>query len=178
MGISENAAVRGLYNTGNTSPDLAAAWVFDNLEDPQLHQPFSPPAGPPVDVKSIQATIDESRLFKMIFIVNTSLKMGVGKVAAQVGHATLALYKTLLIDIGQQQNVRDWEEKGAKKIVLRGNDEEHLMLLKSEAKGLHIPHIIIKDAGKTQVEPGSITVLAVFGKGYEVDEVTGKLSLL
>lgn len=29
----------------------------------------------------------------MIFVANMALKMGVGKLAAQVGHATLAVYK-------------------------------------------------------------------------------------
>ena len=29
----------------------------------------------------------------MVFVVNTSLKMGSGKMAAQVGHAAVGLYK-------------------------------------------------------------------------------------
>lgn len=31
----------------------------------------------------------------MVFVVNTELNMGVGKVAAQVGHAAVGLYKIL-----------------------------------------------------------------------------------
>jgi hypothetical protein len=34
-----------------------------------------------------------SQPHKMIFVVNTSLKMGAGKMAAQVAHASVALYK-------------------------------------------------------------------------------------
>ena len=149
MGISENAAKRGLYNTGNTSADLAAAWVFDNLEDPDLHKPFSPP--PLSDASTAQSELDESRNFKMVFVINSALKMGVGKVAAQVGHATLALYKKLLINVGEQKNVREWEEKGAKKIVLKGSDEEHLLLLKKEAQKQAVPCVLIKDAGEYNV---------------------------
>lgn len=33
------------------------------------------------------------RQHKMVFVVNMSLKMGAGKLAAQVGHATLAVYR-------------------------------------------------------------------------------------
>ena len=31
----------------------------------------------------------------MVFVVNTELNMGVGKIAAQVGHAAVGLYKVL-----------------------------------------------------------------------------------
>ena len=33
--------------------------------------------------------------YKMVFVVNTELDMGVGKIAAQVGHAAVGLYKIL-----------------------------------------------------------------------------------
>lgn len=34
--------------------------------------------------------------YKMVFVVNTSLPMTPGKMAAQVGHATLDLYRELV----------------------------------------------------------------------------------
>ena len=45
----------------------------------------------PLDEKTIQSP------YKMVFVVNTELNMGVGKVpvAAQVGHAAVGLYKIL-----------------------------------------------------------------------------------
>ena len=148
MGMTENAARRGLYFTGNNSPDAAAAWVFENIENPELHQPFNPQVTKP-DLKALHSKLDESRAYKMVFVVNMSLGMGVGKVAAQVGHATLALYKTLLTDIIQQVNVREWEEKGgAAKVVLKGKDADHLLALKRSADTHMIPSYIIKDAGK------------------------------
>ena len=180
MGITENAAKRGLYHTGNTSADLAASWVFENLSDPELHKPFSPPPQkPPQDLFTADwAAIDESRAFKMVFVVNTSLGMGVGKTAAQVGHATLALYKSLLIETAEVANVRKWEDQGAKKIVVKGLSAEHLTSLRDVAQKKSIHNYLVRDAGKTQVPSGSITVLALFGKGYLVNEVTGSLGLL
>ena len=150
MGISENAAKRGLYYTGDTNADQAAAWVFENLENPDLHKPFTPPQGASTttpDYKALQASLDESRAFKMVFVVNMSLGMGVGKIATQVGHATLAIYKTLLINVSEQVNVREWEGKGAKKIVLKGTNAEHLLALKQMAERQNIIHFMIQDAG-------------------------------
>uniref|UniRef100_A0A183ENL0 peptidyl-tRNA hydrolase n=1 Tax=Gongylonema pulchrum TaxID=637853 RepID=A0A183ENL0_9BILA len=43
--------------------------------------------------KGVQSTSAVSRQHKMVFVVNMSLKMGTGKLAAQVGHATLGVYR-------------------------------------------------------------------------------------
>lgn len=34
MGVPENAAKHALYNTGNNSPDMAATWYFENMDNP------------------------------------------------------------------------------------------------------------------------------------------------
>ena len=152
LGISENAAKRALYHTGNVSSDLAAAWVFENVENPELHQPFSPPSHSQVsapDFTGMKAAMDASRQFKMVFVVNSSLKMGAGKMAAQVGHATLALYKTLLVAHSEQLNVREWEEKGATKVVIKGESAEHLIALKQTADSQGIRNFLVADAGKS-----------------------------
>ena len=147
MGISENAASRGLYHTGNTNPELAAAWVFEHLEDPHLHDPFHPPPLPPSPSPSLPSLSMESRSLKMVFVVNTSIGMGIGKIASQVSHATLALYKTLLLSPSEQRVLEEWEVGGAKKIVLKGRDVDHLKELEEETKKRNIPHFMISDAG-------------------------------
>jgi PTH2 family peptidyl-tRNA hydrolase len=40
--------------------------------------------------------LDAGDFYKMVFVVNSELGMGVGKVAAQVAHATLNLYRLLM----------------------------------------------------------------------------------
>jgi PTH2 family peptidyl-tRNA hydrolase len=56
---------------------------------------------------------DESDFYKMVFVVNTSLKMGIGKLAAQVAHASLGLYRTM---VENQQRFGEmllqWEQFG------------------------------------------------------------------
>ena len=122
--------------------------------------------------------LDDEVLYKMVFVVNVELKMSTGKIAAQVGHATLGLYKYLQSQQDQRAGLEKWEERGSKKIVLRGNDVRHMLDLKKKAYELHIANIMVHDAGKTEVEPGSLTVFALFGKNEDVDKVTGSLKLL
>lgn len=43
----------------------------------------------PLDEKTLSSP------YKMVFVVNTELNMGVGKIAAQVGHAAIGLYKIM-----------------------------------------------------------------------------------
>lgn len=65
-----------------------------------------------------------------------------------------------------------------KKIVLKGNDEGHLMSVYEKAKVHNIPCYLVRDAGHTQIAPDSITVLSLFGLEDELNEITGKLNLL
>ena len=192
MGISENAARRALYSTGNDNAELATAWVFENIDNPDLHSPFNPAPISPVPGATAMAqqgglvyhSFDEalvgapSELYKMVFVVNTELRMGVGKTAAQVGHATLALYHLLQTQSGWKEQCAKWEETAMTKIAVQGQTTHHLLELKHRAYELRLPSIMVHDAGRTQVEPGSLTVFAVFGKVADVNEITGKLKLL
>lgn len=44
-------------------------------------------------IVNVLSAFRNARTHKMIFVANMSLKMGAGKLAAQVGHATLAVYR-------------------------------------------------------------------------------------
>ena len=188
MGISENAAKRGLYNTGNSNAELAVAWVFDNIGDPELHEPFTLPTPTATEAGGVSTPglsaiyhsfSDESLAYKMVLVTNSSLKMGVGKLCAQVGHAVLALYHCVMeAEAKQKAGLQQWETRGATKVVLKGNDAQHLLDLKQKALELQIPNILVHDAGKTQIDPGSLTMLGLFGMSKDVDWVTGSLKLL
>ena len=188
MGISENAARRALYNTGNESAELAAGWVFDNLHLVNINDPFIPYAHPPspgASTEPLHGASGEQQLYstlqitswKMVFVVNTELHMGVGKIAAQVGHATLGLYKQ-----AKHENLTNdltlWESNGASKIVLSGGNTRNLLDIQQEANAANLSCYVVHDAGKTQVLPGALTVLGVFGHSSIVDRITGSLKLL
>ena len=70
-----------------------------------------------------------SRTHKMVFVVNMALKMGKGKLAAQVGHAAVSAYRKASKDFEGQEALPDWENHGAAKIVVRGENTEQIMEL-------------------------------------------------
>lgn len=78
------------------------------------------------------------------------------------------------------EKVSDWEtNSGQAKIVVAVNSEEELLAIRDKAKTQNLPYYLVRDAGRTQVDPGTITVCAVGpGKISEVDSVTKHLSLL
>lgn len=176
MGISRNAALKALYYTGNQGADFAAAWIFENNDNEDLDAPLE-------DLESLDESDTEEEdapeTFKMVFAVNMELEMGVGKVAAQVAHAAVGLYRLLLQDETRHASMLLlWEEFGETKIALRANSAQHLMELEKQASSLGLPTYLVHDAGRTQIAPGSTTVLGIMGRLDIVDQVTGGLRLL
>ncbi|CAG2171875.1 unnamed protein product [Oppiella nova] len=115
----------------------------------------------------------------MVFIVNASLEMGVGKIAAQVAHAALGMHQLLLQDEHKfGESLIRWSEFGETKIVLKGESTQHLVELEKQALSAGLPSYLVQDAGRTQVKAGSTTVLCLYGQVDAVDAVSGKLRLL
>lgn len=114
--------------------------------------------------------------FKMVLVVRNDLKMGKGKVAAQCSHAAVSAYKQV-----QRKNpklLKHWEYCGQPKVVVKAPDEDTLIDLLGHAKDVGLPVSLIQDAGRTQIAPGSRTVLGVGpGPADLIDRVTGDLKL-
>jgi len=110
---------------------------------------------------------------KQAIVARTDIGMGTGKLAAQVAHASLSAYEK-----AGESTRNEWKSGGQKKIVLKGRGEKQLQGLADEARREGLPYALVRDAGHTQLEPGTVTALAV-GPGPEnvVDKVTGDLSL-
>lgn len=105
--------------------------------------------------------------------------MGVGKIAAQVAHAALGLHRVLIENPQKYgQMLMSWEQFGETKIVVKGDNTSQLLDLAAKANSIDIPNYLVQDAGRTQIEAGSITVLGIMGKIDQVDSVTGSLKLL
>lgn len=158
LDIPEEAAKQALLYTRNVSAEEAAMYYFNKLENEEEG--------------------NEDLTFKMVFVVNMDLAMGVGKVAAQVGHAAVGLYQTLQEKNSWREMAWKWDRSGAKKVVLQGTNVAHLLELQALAMSLSLPTYLVQDAGVTQVESGSRTVLAVIGEENAVNKVTGSLKLL
>ncbi len=116
-------------------------------------------------------------MFKQIIVVRTDLGMGRGKIAAQASHASVSAFER--VKKSHPEVAGEWEEEGQKKVVLKVDSEEELLKYFEEGKRAGIPVVLIRDAGHTQLEPGSITCFAAGPwKEEELDKIYGKLKLL
>ena len=112
--------------------------------------------------------------WKMALVVNTSVRMGKGKVAAQVAHAAVTG-----VAAAPRGAVSAWTSVGSPKIVLRCSGEPALLALAGAARAAHLPVAVVRVEGPPQVEPGTLTAVAVGpGEAAAVDAVTGGLQLL
>ncbi len=110
---------------------------------------------------------------KQAIVARTDIGMGTGKLAAQVAHASLQAYEKT-----DQSVQAEWKAGGQKKVVLKGADAAELQDLAEQARRAGLPFALIRDAGHTQLEPGTITALAVGpGAAAAIDKVTGDLNL-
>ncbi|KAI1825211.1 PTH2-domain-containing protein [Xylaria intraflava] len=122
---------------------------------------------------------------KLVLVVRTDLGMTKGKIAAQCSHATLACYKTLSRGATRQPTsveaniLKRWERLGQAKIAVQVKSQDEMLTLMGKARSLGITAEVIQDAGRTQIDPGSLTVLGVGPAPKSlVDQVTGGLKLL
>jgi len=118
--------------------------------------------------------------FKQAIVLRRDIDMGRGKAAAQAAHASVDA--VLLIMKSKRDEwikwLEIWIEEGQMKVVLRVDSERELLEVYENALKMELPTSIIRDAGRTQLPPGTITAVAV-GPAPEdlVDKVTGHLKL-
>jgi peptidyl-tRNA hydrolase, PTH2 family len=111
---------------------------------------------------------------KLALVVRTDLGMGRGKIAAQVAHAAV----TAVLE-SRDADVAAWISQGQPKVVLKVTTGEELLALARQARDDGLLAEVIHDAGRTQVEPGTVTCCAIGPADSDrVDRVTAGLSLL
>lgn len=105
--------------------------------------------------------------------------------AAQCGHATLACYKSLLKESQKDPSsasarlLKQWERHGQAKIAVQTKSQDEILELMGKARSLGVTAEVIADAGRTQIDAGSLTVLGVGPAPKSVvDKITGHLKLL
>ncbi len=110
---------------------------------------------------------------KQVIVVRGDLDLGVGKLAAQVAHAAVSA-----ADVTDNADRDAWLARGQRKVVLRVPTKAALEELEREAVRRNLPAALITDAGRTELEPGTVTTLGI-GPASEadIDSVTGHLPL-
>jgi PTH2 family peptidyl-tRNA hydrolase len=110
---------------------------------------------------------------KQVILIRTDLEMSKGKISTQVAHASVGAMR-----MTDERIVKEWE-KYAKKVVLKIRSEKELMEIYKKVKKSKMPCFLVKDAGLTQLKPGTVTALGIGPVEEEkIDKITGKLKLL
>ena len=108
------------------------------------------------------------------FVLNGTLKMTKGKLCSQVAHATTVVIEDILqfyyeskIATKEYNTYLKWKQEGCAKIVLVGTTTQ----LKELSK---LPNAFpIYDAGKTQVDTGSLTCVGFYPSSNMKDVLEG-----
>ena len=87
----------------------------------------------------------------MYIIINSDLKLSVGKICSQVGHAV----EGVVINCrGNKKRWQAYKNSGSAKIVLKADQQSFDEILASSCK-----KFIVTDAGKTECLEGTITAI-------------------
>ena len=196
--VHRASARSALKATAYTGCEAAIEWLFAQQEAAEAV------ASSGAGAVALPAAAGSAKL-KLVLIVNTSLRMGTGKIASQCCHgassdvdtrvpaaaavtkssvlcgslatATLGAYRNCVAS-GQSALVEQWCAMGEPTVVVKA-DENTLAAAAVACDSLGLPCWAVRDAGRTQVERGSFTVVAVGpGPVVVVNRVTGSLKLL
>ncbi|KAL7642695.1 UNVERIFIED_CONTAM: hypothetical protein RMT77_007260 [Armadillidium vulgare] len=177
LGLDKHLSRKALICTKNKSIEEAVDWIAGLGAEEMEALSFSSDVSS--DCSNDWEDCEEEVGYKMVFVVNSEHGMGSGKIASQVGHAAVGLYRILIADrMNYGNSLKEWEESGGKKIALKIINTDELIKIKVMANSKSLPNYMVIDAGKTEVPDGSVTVLSIFGDEDTVDEVTGHLKLL
>jgi len=115
--------------------------------------------------------------YKQVILIRTDLKMGTGKKCAQSCHASLS--SSDLVRIKNKDVWKKWKNTGQKKVVLKISGMEELNEIVSNLEKNEISFFLVRDAGLTQLTPGTTTALGIGpALSKTLDKVTGDLKLL
>jgi PTH2 family peptidyl-tRNA hydrolase len=127
--------------------------------------------------------------FKLVLLVRTDLGMNKGKQMAQCAHASLMAYQKIIRSANknpanpqtkvQRQWLRRWSNGHCAKIALKLNTEAEGRAVEKAAQEIGVPTVHVIDAGRTQIEAGSLTVIAVGpAPVHIIDSLTAKFKLM
>ncbi len=125
---------------------------------------------------------------KQVIVVRKDLKMGWGKMGAQIAHAAMAAAITNYLtdngdyiwDYAPPMEAKEWLRDAFTKICVWAKDEEELLDVYTKARQADLPCSLIKDNGRTVFKgvPTFTTVGVGPGEVSEINKITGHLQLI
>lgn len=113
-------------------------------------------------------------MYKQVILVRKDLRWEKGKIAIHVAHAAVGVLK-----LADKKFLNMWEKEGSKKVVLKVDNLRQLKEMEEKIRKEKIPCFLVRDAGLTQLKPGTVTALGIGPVEEEkIDKITGKLKLL
>jgi peptidyl-tRNA hydrolase, PTH2 family len=117
---------------------------------------------------------------KQVIVLRQDLDMGGGKAVAQGCHAARGAQadsKDRWGPIGPDM-IEGWIDSRWKTVTLCAYSEEELLALAKKCEEKNMGYYLVRDAGRTEVEPGTITALGI-GPDFarHIDGITGHLGL-
>ena len=95
----------------------------------------------------------------MAFLCRTDLDLSPGKLAVQCAHAAVESLRKAKQT--HSRMVQRWRESASRKVCLAVENEDELSHFVGLVEGASLPFAVIKDAGLTEIPPGTVTVLGV-----------------
>jgi PTH2 family peptidyl-tRNA hydrolase len=128
-------------------------------------------------LNKVEAALRSLVEYKQVIVVRNDLKMGKGKLAVQVAHASISSYE--VARRSKSKWVDSWLFENQAKICVKVDSEQELRSVKGKIDQAGLPNALIQDAGLTQLEPGTVTCLGIGPCPSDlVDRYTGTLKLL
>ena len=110
----------------------------------------------------------------MALIVRKDLRLSAGKVAVQCSHAAVSC--ALIARKHEPRLMERWQSSGGRKISLAVDSLDLLKELMIKAKSAGLITHMVKDAGHTEIPPGTITVLGIGpAPKSSINALTGEL---
>jgi PTH2 family peptidyl-tRNA hydrolase len=127
---------------------------------------------------------------KMVIVFRADLNLRKGKVGSQAGHSASyfifnRLKRAFSVGGGKTKYTcelseveEEWIKAGHTKICVRVENEEELLSIYKQAKEANIEANLVKDAGLTEIAPGTITCCAIGPDNNDkIDPITSHLKL-
>jgi PTH2 family peptidyl-tRNA hydrolase len=115
--------------------------------------------------------------FKLVVAVREDLNLSCGKISVQVAHAAVCC--AFQAKKNHTKWYKKWKDEGAKKVVVKLEEERDIYDLEKVAKSKGLESCVITDAGLTEIPPNTVTCIGIGpGPNELIDQITGNLPLL